>query len=96
MTNYEELLQKLSPEVLADLTTQLVVINNERLCYLTSTGQLFPQERHEEAVRYQYEWLMSLSQNAQGGVSPEATENTAAEPNLEAVSVEQETTEVAK
>ena len=63
MTNYEELMGNMSPELLADLTTQLVSVNNERLFYLTSTGQLFPQSQHEDAIRFQYNWLMSASPN---------------------------------
>lgn len=68
MTNYEMLIKNMTPELMADICTALIEVNGERLFYLTSTGQLFPMEKHEQAVKFQYNWLMSEAEE-----SPEET-----------------------
>lgn len=59
MTNYELFMKNMTPETLAKINTQLVCINNESLFYITSTGQLFPVDKHADAVQFEYDWLTS-------------------------------------
>lgn len=59
MTNYELFMQNMTPEILANIHTQLVCVNNESLFYMTSTGQLFPTDKHADAVKFEYDWLTS-------------------------------------
>ncbi len=59
MTNYETLMSNMSPETLADLLVKVVLINNECIYYVTSTGQLFPMDKHIDALQYEYNWLMT-------------------------------------
>lgn len=78
MTFYEKIVSEMTPEHLANLNVKLVTIDNRRLCYLTSPGQLFPYENLEEAVKFEYQWLTSEIPT-QENTPKEATEEVAEE-----------------
>ena len=58
MTNYEKIMQDMTPERLAEINVKLVTVNNTNLFYMTSSGQLFNTSQFDDAVRYEYDWLM--------------------------------------
>ena len=58
MTNFEKTMRAMTPEIMAELGTKLVVINNRDVFYLTSSGQLFPTDDYQAALRYEYNWLL--------------------------------------
>ncbi len=74
MRNYEAMMQQMTPELLAEKNVHLVTVDNRRLFYMTSSGQLFNNTDYEAAVRHEYNWLM---------FDPEAAQNTdeAGEPD---------------
>ena len=57
MTNYERMMQSMTVEQMAENNVHLITVDNRRLFYVTSSGQLFPQSQFEDAVRYEYAWL---------------------------------------
>ncbi len=57
MKNYDAIMEKMSPEVMAELNVRLVTVENRRLFYMTSPGQLFPIDKYEDAVKFEYQWL---------------------------------------
>lgn len=57
MKNYDAIMEKMSPEAMAELNVRLVTVENRRLFYMTSAGQLFPTDKYEDAVRFEYQWL---------------------------------------
>lgn len=84
MKNYDAIMEKMSPEVLAELNVRLVTVENRRLFYMTSPGQLFPIDKYEDAVKFEYQWLnfdpetMQDAETVQG--EPDANvDNTAVE-----------------
>ena len=57
MKNYDAIMEKMSPEMMAELNVKLVTVDNRRLFYMTSPGQLFPIDKYEDAVKFEYQWL---------------------------------------
>lgn len=57
MNNYERMMQSMTIEQMAENNVHLITVDNRRLFYVTSSGQLFPQSQFEDAVRYEYAWL---------------------------------------
>ena len=41
------------------MSVKLITVNNSQLFWVTSSGQLFPYENRESAVRYEYNWLIT-------------------------------------
>ena len=70
MTNFEKNMRAMTPEIMAELGTKLVVINNRDVFYLTSSGQLFPTDDYQAALRHEYNWL--LHDDSEEAVQPEA------------------------
>lgn len=58
MKIYDKMMNEMTPERLAEVNVKLVTVNNRNLFYMTSTGQLFVMEQYEDAVEYEYNWLM--------------------------------------
>jgi len=59
MNNYDRIMQDMTPERMAEVNVKLVTVNNTNLFYMTSSGQLFNTNQYEDAVRYEYRWLMT-------------------------------------
>ena len=59
MKNYDRIMQDMTPERMAEVNVKLVTVNNTNLFYMTSSGQLFNTNQYEDAVRYEYRWLMT-------------------------------------
>ena len=59
MTNFEKLVNSLTPENITEISVKLITVNNSQLFWVTSSGQLFPYENRESAVRYEYNWLIT-------------------------------------
>lgn len=59
MRTYEKIMQTMTPEVMAELGVKLINVDNRRLFYVTSSGQLYPIEHYNEAVAHEYNWLMA-------------------------------------
>lgn len=57
MKNYDTLMEKMTPEKMAEMNVHLVTVDNKRLLYMTSPGQLFPIDKFEDAVKYELAWL---------------------------------------
>lgn len=57
MTNYEKLMSEMTPEKFANIALKPTLINNSEMCYMTSTGQLFPFANVKEALQFEYNWL---------------------------------------
>ena len=67
MRVYDKVIKNMTPEMLAEITTKLVTVNNEQLFYMTSSGQLFPPDKYSEAVKYEYDWLTSELPETESG-----------------------------
>ena len=59
MKNYDAIMQTMTPERMAENNVKLVTVNSTNLFYMTSSGQLFPISQLEDAIRYEYNWLMT-------------------------------------
>lgn len=59
MRNYDRIMQDMTPERMAEVNVKLVTVNNTNLFYMTSSGQLFNTNQYEDAVRYEYRWLIT-------------------------------------
>lgn len=59
MKNYDRIMQDMTPERMAEVNVKLVTVNNTNLFYMTSSGQLFNTNQYNDAVRYEYNWLMN-------------------------------------
>lgn len=59
MKNYDAIMQSMTPERMAEVNVKLVTVNNTNLFYMTSSGQLFNTNQYDDAVRYEYRWLMT-------------------------------------
>lgn len=57
MKNYEKIMNEMTAEKLAELSVHLVTVDNKRLFYLTSPGQLFPIDKFQDAVNFELAWL---------------------------------------
>lgn len=58
MTNYEKIIAEMTPEKFAQISLKPVLINNSEMCYMTSSGQLFPFANAKEALQFEYNMLM--------------------------------------
>ena len=58
MTNYDSLMKNMTPEAMAELNVHLVTVDNRKLFYMTSSGQLFNNNDYQSAVQFEYNWLM--------------------------------------
>ena len=56
--NYDIMMKQMTPEQLAEKNVHLVTVDNRRLYYMTSSGQLFNNTDFDAAVRHEYQWLM--------------------------------------
>lgn len=59
MKNYDKLMEMMTPELLAELGVKQVNVDNRRLFYMTSSGQLFNIEDYAAAYAHEYNWLMN-------------------------------------
>lgn len=57
MKNYDVLMEQMTPERMAEMNVRLVTVENRRILYMTSAGQLFPVDKFEDAVRFELAWL---------------------------------------
>lgn len=57
-SNYKIMMEQMTPEALAEKNVHLVTVDNRRLFYMTSSGQLFNSNQFEAAVQHEYAWLM--------------------------------------
>lgn len=58
MRNYDVIMEKMTPEILAEKGVHLISVDNRRLFYMTSSGQLFNTNQFEAAMQHEYAWLM--------------------------------------
>ena len=65
MTNYQAIMNQMTPEIMAEKNVQLVTIDNRKLFYLTSSGQLFSTNDFQAAVQHEYQWLMYDPENVE-------------------------------
>lgn len=80
MRNYEAMMQQMTPELLAEKNVHLVTVDNRRLFYLTSSGQLFNNTDLEAAINHEYNWLMfdpEAAQNNDEGGEPDCAQSEA-------------------
>lgn len=56
-SNYELIMENMTPERMAELGVKLVNVDNRQLFYLTSSGQLFNVNDYQMAVNHEYMWL---------------------------------------
>lgn len=59
MKNYDKVMEAMCPELLAELGVKLVNVDNRRLFYMTSSGQLFSMDDYSSAIQHEYNWLMT-------------------------------------
>lgn len=59
MKNYDKVMEAMCPELLAELGVKLVNVDNRRLFYMTSSGQLFSMDDYGSALQHEYNWLMT-------------------------------------
>lgn len=59
MTNFEKLLNAMTLETFMDMSIRLVVVNHSKLCWLTSSNQLFDYEHYNHAYQHELNWLMT-------------------------------------
>lgn len=67
MTIYEKVVDTMTPEKLARILVKAVVINNTEMYYMTSTGQLFPFNDLDSAIKYEYDHLMTQLEEENDG-----------------------------
>lgn len=65
-TNYELVMENMTPEKLAEMGVKMVSVNNRSLFYMTTTGQLYPLEEYEAALKHEYRWLMYRDEEPSG------------------------------
>lgn len=66
MTNYEKIMAEMTPEKFAQISLKPTLINNSEMCYMTSTGQLFPFSNVRDALEYEFRYLtMEVSQQGE-------------------------------
>ena len=58
MRNYDKMMQSMTPEGLAALNVKLVSVDNRRLYYMTSSGQLYTMDNYGAALNHEFNWLM--------------------------------------
>ena len=58
-TNYEIVMENMTPEIMAEYGVKLVNVDNRRLFYMTSSGQLFTPDAYMEALQFEYNWLVN-------------------------------------
>lgn len=68
MTNYEKIMSDMNPEKFAQISIKPVLINNSEMCYMSTTGQLFPFANVKDALQYEYRWLTMEVPEEQGSV----------------------------
>ena len=56
--NYDIMMKQMTPEQLAEKNVHLVTVDNRRLYYMTSSGQLFNNTELDAALQHEYQWLM--------------------------------------
>lgn len=56
--NYDIMMKQMTPEQLAEKNVHLVTVDNRRLYYMTSSGQLFNNTDFDAALQHEYQWLM--------------------------------------
>lgn len=59
MTNYENIISQMTPERFADYSLKLVLVNSQPF-YMTSSGQLYPTTKYEDALRHEYSILTTV------------------------------------
>ena len=57
MTNYKYQLDNMTIEQMCDKNVHLVVIDNKRLGWATSTGHVFPYSERTMALTFEMAWL---------------------------------------
>ena len=71
--NYDILMAQMTPERMAELGVKMVNVDNRRLFYMTSSGQLFTVEDYQAALQHEYNWLMYSDEQPQPEAKDEAT-----------------------
>lgn len=74
MKNYDKLMEMMTPELLAELGVKQVNVDNRRLFYMTSSGQLFNIDDYGAAYAHEYNWLMKDEDSEQTAEEAEAGE----------------------
>lgn len=59
MTNYEHIISQMTPENFANYSLKLVLVNDQPF-YMTSSGQLYPTTKYEDALRHEYSILTTV------------------------------------
>lgn len=70
MTNYDKVTKSMTIERLAQLGVKMVNVDNRRLFYMTSTGQLYPLDTYEEAIAHELRWLNEEIEEEQYSTEP--------------------------
>lgn len=65
-TNYEIMMENMTPERMAELGVKLVNIDNRRLFYMTSSGQLYTMDDYQSALQHEYNWLTYRDEEPSG------------------------------
>lgn len=52
-------MREMNIDKLARINVHMVIVNQSEPFYVTSTGQMFPFDRLEDAIAFEYQWLNS-------------------------------------
>ena len=74
MKTYDKIMKGMTPEEMAELGVKLVNVDNRRLFYMTSTGQLYPTNAYEAALQHEYNWLMEDDESTEQPLQDEDKE----------------------
>lgn len=76
MTNYEQLMKEMTPEIMCAERVKMITVNQSELFYVTSRGQLYNLDNLQGAMADEYRWLMTnIPENTQAKVE-ENTKST--------------------
>lgn len=70
MTNYEHIISQMTPENFASYSLKLVLVNDQPF-YMTSSGQLYPTTKYEDALRHEYNILTTVIPGTEEKVEPQ-------------------------
>lgn len=73
--NYDMIMRQMTPELLAEKNVHLVTVDNRRLFYMTSSGQLFNNTDYDAAIQHEYQWLMYDPEDCDRTASESADRN---------------------
>lgn len=70
MTNYEHIISQMTPENFANYSLKLVLVNDQPF-YMTSSGQLYPTTKYEDALRHEYSILTTVIPGTEEKAEPQ-------------------------